>query len=300
MNVLVTGATGYLGSAVVGALLAAGHGVYGLARSEESARKIKARGASSVMGDMRHAGSMKTAARAAGAVVYAASTHGPEAEEADRTAVGAILEALEGTGKTFVYTSGAWVMGRTPDGVALADEATPIEPTPMLAWRPAVEREVLGAASRGIRTLVIRPALVYGGGGGVIAELVAWARERGTGRFVSLPGGEPSWTLVHRDDLGDLYARLLSLDLAGGTLLVAAGDGPHRVRDIAEAASRAAGAGGRVEPWPLHEARGELGDYADALALDQRLSGEKARRAVGWAPSAPTVFEDLESGSYGP
>ncbi len=299
MNVLVTGATGYVGSAVVGALLAAGHEVSGLARSAESAGEISARGASAVTGDITDAGSVESAARGAEAVVHAATTHGPEVETADRTAVGAILKALEGTDRTFVYTSGAWVMGTTPDGVALADEETPIDPTPMLRWRPAVEREVLGAASRGIRTLVVRPALVYGGGGGVVAELVGWARNQGVGRFVSPPDGEPSWTLVHRDDLGDLYTRLLSSDLAGRTILVAAGDGPHRVRDIAGAASRAAGAGGRVEPWPLHEARRELGDYADALALDQRLSGEKARRAVGWAPSAPTVFEDLESGSYG-
>ena len=300
MDVLVTGATGYVGSAVTGSLLAAGHVVRGLARSEESARGLAARGASAVMGDMTDAASVEMPARNAGAVVHAASAHGPEAEAADRTAVGAILNALEGTNRTFVYTSGAWVMGNTPEGLTLADEETPIEPTPMLAWRPAVEREVLGAASRGIRTLVVRPALVYGGGGGVVAELVGWARDRGTGRFVSPPEGEPSWTFVHRDDLGDLYARLLTSDLAGGTLLVAAGDGPHRVRDVAEAASRAAGAGGRVEPWPLHEARGELGDYADALALDQRLSGEKARRAVDWTPSAPSVFDDLESGSYGP
>ena len=300
MNVLVTGATGYVGAAVVGALLAAGHDVHGLARSEESAARLASRGASVVMGDITDAGGMESAARAAEAVVHAASTHGPEAEEADRTATGAILAALEGTGKTFVYTSGAWVMGNTPDGVALADEGTPIEPTPMLAWRPAVEREVLEAASRGIRTLVVRPALVFGGGGGVIEELVGWARERGAGRFVSPPAGEPSWTLVHRDDLGVLYAALLVSDVAGGTLLVAAGEGPYPVRDIAAAASRAAGAEGRVEPWPLDKAREELGDYADALALDQRLSGEKARQIVGWKPSAPTVFEELDGGLYAP
>lgn len=294
MDVLVTGATGYVGSAVVDALLAAGHGISGLTRSEESARKLAAAGASAVTGDMTGTGSLKSAVGDSEAVVHAATTHGPEAGEADRTAVGAILEVMEGTGRTFVYTSGAWVMGTTPTGVALADEQTPIDPTPMLAWRPAVEREVLGAASRRVRTFVVRPALVYGGDGGVVGR----ARDRGVGRFVSSPEGETSWTLVHRDDLGDLYARLLVSELAGGTLLVAAGDGPYRVREVAVAASRAAGAGGRVEPWPLREAREELGDYADALALDQRFSGEKARRAVGETPSAPTVFEELEGGSY--
>ena len=298
MDVLVTGATGYVGSAVAEALIAAGHHVSGLARSQESARKLGDRGVSAVMGDITDAGSVGEAARDMDAVVHAATTHGPEAERADRATVAEILDALEGTNRTFIYTSGGWVMGTTPAGVALADEETPIEPTPMLAWRPAVEREVLGAASRGIRTLVVRPALVYGGGGGVVEELVGWARERGVGRFVSPPGGEPSWTLVHRDDLGGLYARIIASSIAGGELLIAAGDGPYAAREISVAASRTAGAGGLTEPWPLDEARRELGDYADALALDQRLSGEKARRVTGWTPSAPTVFEELAGGSY--
>jgi len=155
---------------------------------------------------------------------------------------------------------------------------------------------VLGA--KGARSFVVRPALVYGSGGGVIEELVGWAREHGAARFVLPPEGGISWTLVHRDDLGELYARLLGSSSPDGGLFVAAEDGPYPVREIASAASRAAGAEGQVEAWPLAEAREELGIYADALALDQRLSGEKARRALGWSPSAPSVFEELEHGSY--
>lgn len=302
MDVVVTGATGYVGSAVAGALLGAGHRVTGLARSEGSAEKLEGRGMEARPGDLGDAESVARAVRGAGAVVHAATTHGPEAEAADRTAVAAILGGLRGTGRTFVYTSGGWVMGDTMG--EMADEDSPIDPTPMLAWRPAVEREVLAAAaSHDVRTVVVRPALVYGGGGGVVGELVGSARERGAARHVVPPGGENSWTLVHRDDLGDLYARVLERggtrgDLPGGLLLIAAGGKPVRAREVAEAASRAAGAGGRVEAWPLEEAREELGAYADALALDQRLSGARARRALGWSPSAPSVFEELERGSY--
>lgn len=83
-----------------------------------------------------------------------------------------------------------------------------------------------------------------------------------------------------------------------GRLLIAASDRPHPAREIAEAASRAGGAGGRVEVWVLDEALEELGDYAYALALNQRISSERARRILGWAPSAPSVFEELEGGSY--
>ena len=296
MDVLVTGATGYVGAAVADALLAAGHRVSGLARSGESAEKLEERGITAIKGDITHAESVRGSAREAEAVVHAATTHGEDAEEADRAAVGEILNILEGTNRTFVYTSGAWVMGNTPHGVALADEETPIAPTPMLAWRPAVEGLVLG--TQGVRTFVVRPALVYGAGGGVVVELVGWVRERRAARFVSPPEGGISWTLVHRNDLGDLYVRLLGSSSPDGGLFIAAGDGPYTVREIASAAGRIARADGRAELWPLEKAREELGNYADALALDQRLSGEKAWRLLGWTPSAPSVFEELERGSY--
>lgn len=285
-----------MGAAIADALLAAGHRVSGLARSEGSAETLEERGIAAMRGDITDVASVREAAREVEAVVHAATTHGDDAEEADRTTVGAVLGAFEGTSRTFVYTSGAWVMGSTPEGVESADEESPIDPTPMLAWRPAVEELVLGA--EGARSFVVRPALVYGSGGGVIEELVGWARERGAARFVAPPESGISWTLVHRDDLGRLYARLLGSSSPDGGMFIAAGDGPYPVREIASAAAQTAGVDGQVEAWPLAEAREELGIYADALALDQRLSGEKARRALGWNPSAPSVFEELEHGSY--
>jgi nucleoside-diphosphate-sugar epimerase len=130
-------------------------------------------------------------------------------------------------------------------------------------------------------------------------ELVDPVRERSAARYVVLSEGESNlWTLVHLDDPGDLYVRLLEVEAPGGTLLLAVSNGPHRAREIAEAASRAGGAGGKVEAWQLDEALEKLGDHAYALALDQRLSCERARRLLGWTPSAPSVFEELERGPY--
>ncbi len=160
---------------------------------------------------------------------------------------------------------------------------------------------MLGAAKvDGVRTFVVRSGIAYGRvAGGTIGELVDEARERGAARHVVPPGDKKnSWALVHLDDLGDLYFRLLEGDTPGGTLLIAVSDSPHPAREITEAASRAGGAGGRVEARPLDEALEELGDHAYALALNQRLSNEKARPLLGWTPSAPLVFEELESGSY--
>lgn len=303
-TVLVTGATGYVGSAVAAALAAAGYRVCGLARSEGSAKKLEERGYTPYPGDMGRAGTVSRTIldSGAGAVVHAATTGDSGAEEADRTAVEEALDSLRGSGGTFVYTSGGWVMGETPGylGDPPADEESPVDPAPSLRWRPAVERRVLEAAStHGVRTLVLRPALVYGNGGGVVAELVESARNRGAPRYVvdDEPGSDPLWTLVHTSDLGDLYVRALERsEVAGGTLLIAAGTDPVPVREIAAGASGIHGSGEPPEPLPLSEARAELGDYADSLALSQRLSGERARITLGWEPSGPTVFEELASG----
>jgi nucleoside-diphosphate-sugar epimerase len=293
MRVLLTGATGYIGSAVAEALRAAGHEVTGLARSEEAARGLQERGFGVRRGDLKEPGSLSEAAREFDAVIHTASTNDRDAPEADRATVEAILQSLEGTNKPFIYTSGVWVYGDT--GARVADEESPLDPTPLVTWRPANERLVLDAARRGVRAIVIRPAIVYGRGGGIPASLVQAARQKGLVRFVGT--GSNRWPQVHVDDLANLYVR--ALDAAPPATILNAASGPSlRVLDVAEAASRAGGAAGRTESWPLEEARTHLGPYADALALDQQVSGEKAKKLLGWTPQSVSMLEDLEHGSY--
>jgi nucleoside-diphosphate-sugar epimerase len=290
MKVLLTGATGYIGSAVAERLLAAGHEVFGLARSEEAARKLEAAGVSPVRGDMKSPESISRAAREADAVIHTAATGDADAPQADEQAVAAILDALEGTNKPFIYTSGVWVLGNTK---GVADEETPLDPTPLVAWRPAIEERVLAAAERGIRSIVLRPGMVYGRGGGSVGEMVQSGRQKGTVRFVGT--GENRWSLIHVEDLADLYLKALERAPAGTLLMVASGPS-MTVREIAEAASRAAGAEGRVESWPIEQARERLGAYADAIVLDQQISAAKAMRLLDWKPAAPSVLEELERG----
>jgi nucleoside-diphosphate-sugar epimerase len=188
-----------------------------------------------------------------------------------------------------VHTSGVWVLGNT--GEKVADEESPLDPTPLAAWRPAVEQQVLTAARQGVRSVVIRPAIVYGRGGGLVRMLVQSARERGAARYIGM--GENRWPLVHVDDLANLYR--LALERApAGSLFIAASGPAIRLREIAEAASRAAGVGGQAEAWPIEEARREMGPLADALALDQQVTGAKAARVLGWTPRAPSLQEELE------
>lgn len=204
----------------------------------------------------------------------------------------AIVGELGQLNRPFVYTSGCWVLGNT--GGRIADEDTPLAPTPLVAWRPANEQIVLAAARRGVQGIVLRPAVVYGRGGGLLTSFIESARTRGAARIVGDGGNR--WTFVHALDLADLYVR--TLGAASGTVLFAAHGPALRVREVAEAASRAAGAGGQVETIPIEEARLTMGPLADALALDQQISGERARRMQGWRPCALTVLEELAGGSY--
>ena len=290
MKVFLTGATGYIGTAVADRLRAAGHEVTGLARSDAAATRLTSGGVRPIRGDFSNPASVGIAARGADAVISLATTYNPAI---DGPAVDAIIDALAGSNKPFVYTSGIWSHGDT--GGAVVDETTPPRPADLVRWRQAVEDRVRDAARRGIRSVVIRPAIVYGRGGGIPAGFVQSAREEGAARFVGT--GDNRWPLVHVDDLADLY--LLALERAPAGSLLLGVSGPARpVREVAAAASRGAGAGGRTVAWPLEEAREKLGAYADALVLDQQASGRRAQELLGWRPHRPDVLEDIEYGSY--
>ena len=293
MEIFLTGATGYIGSAVREALQKAGHKVTGLARTAEKAKQLESRGARASLGDLLEPETLMAPARAAGGVIHTANTNDANSAKADRAGVRAILNALEGTGKPFIYTSGVWVLGSTGDKIA--DEQAPLNPATLVAQRPAVEQEVLGYQGRGVRTIVIRPALVYGRGGSIPKMLVQSARESGATRYVG--GGQNRWPFVDVDDLAELY--VLALERAAAGSLYHAAHGPsYRVLEVAEAASMGGGANGRTQAVPLDEARKTMGAFADALILDQQVSGEKAKKELAWSPRAASVLDDLKTGSY--
>ena len=293
MEVFLTGATGYIGSAVAEALQKAGHKVTGLARTPEKAKQLEARGIRACIGDLLMPETIAAPARAAEGVIHTANTNDANSAQADAGVVRAILKALEGTGKPFVYTSGVWVLGSTGDKVA--DENAPVNPTPLVAQRPAMEQEVLSYKNRGVRAIVIRPALVYGRGGSIPKMIAKSARDDGAARYVG--DGQNRWPFVEVGDLAQLY--VLALEKAAPGSLYHAAHGPSfRVQEVAEAASIGAGAKGKTQAVPLAEARKTMGAFADALALDQLISGEKAVKELGWSPRAASVLEDLKTGSY--
>ncbi|WIG96406.1 NAD-dependent epimerase/dehydratase family protein [Myxococcus sp. SDU36] len=288
MRTLVTGATGYIGSAVVDALARAGHHVLGLARSDDARRKLAARGVQALPGDLADAAGLAALTEQADAIVWTATTN---SEAVDAPAVAAALRAMEGTGKRFLYTSGVWVHGDTRG--AVVDEDSPLKAAELVSWRPAVEQRVLNAP--GVHGVVIRPGIVYGRTGGIPMMLAASARDDGAARYVGT--GQNHWPVVFIEDLAQLYVRALE-QAPAGTVLVAVQGPSVQVKDIATAASEGAGAQGNTLAWPLEDARKQFGAFADALALDQQLTSRRAEQLLGWTPRGPGILEELRTGSY--
>ena len=269
MNIFVTGATGYLGSAVARAAQAAGHTVLALARDERAREAVEREGWRAAMGDLRDSEGLALQAAAADAVVHAANAGGGDAARLDESATRAMVGALAGSGKPFVYTSGVWVIG--PTGPEPATEDTPARPLALVAWRAALEEWLRAAAHGGVRTVVLRPGVAYGGGGGIPAAL-------GRGELPLVGDGEQVWPLVHRDDLAALYLAALERAEAGSTL--------HGVADHLTATQ--VWQAFATQPAPLRaslaEARASLGDFADALATSQRVAARQTRERTGWVP----------------
>jgi nucleoside-diphosphate-sugar epimerase len=276
MNIFVTGASGYIGRAVTGKLRAAGHAVRGLARSGAAAEKLKAIGAEPVAGDLRDSATIEAAARNSDVSIHLAMEFSAEAPALDRAAIDALIAAQ----RPFVYTSGIWVMGDT--GGHVADETTPVHPTPLVAWRTSHEKMVLDA-----RGVVIRPAMVFGRNGGFVAGFVEAAK---TGVVQIVGTGENRWPFVHVDDLADLY--VLALRAQPGSLYFAAAGPSIPVKQVAAGAA-ALEKGARVETIPLEKARQTMGLLADALVLDQLISARKVMQELGWNPKAESVLEEL-------
>lgn len=300
MELFITGGTGYIGQAVARKAISLGHRVTALVREDRSttASALARLGVNLHTGDLHEPQSFAATAGAADGVMHMASTNDASAAATDEAAVVAMLSNLR-PGAAFVYTSGTWVYGNTPG--APATEASMLNPTPLIAWRPAVEQTVRTlAASRSIAAVILRPAMVHGYGGGVFGMLAGMARETGSVRVVG--DGRNHWPAVHVDDLATAYLsaveRLASGDdrVAGQIFNVVAEDAVA-VAEMGEAIRASIGAD-RVEFWPLDEACKSFGPFADALALDQTVSGEHVRQVLAWEPGGLGLIADLSAQSH--
>ena len=234
-----------------------------------------------VLGDLMQVATWRDAAAAADGTVHAAAEYGAKARELDATVVDTLTALPAKDGRFLVYTSGIWVLGAAP---APVDESAPTNPLEIVAWRPAHEQRVLAAAAAGVRAIVIRPGIVYGGSRGIVGDIVKDAANS----LVRVVGsGDNHWPLIYERDLGELYARLVGTPGAAG-VYHATDDGAETVNDIVAALAEHAPTEPSIRHVPLPEARKKLGPYADALALDQIVRSPRAR-ALGWAPTLHSV-----------
>jgi nucleoside-diphosphate-sugar epimerase len=286
MRIFVTGGSGYIGRAVVAELRHRGHHVAALARSDAASATVRKLGAEVIHGSLESLDVIELAAREHDATVHCAAPVPPDGVAREAKMLDVLLR-VAANDHTIVYTSGGWVYGNRGD--AVVDEDAPLNPIAMVAWRPAHEQRVLDAQARGIRAVVIRPAVVYGDGGGIVGMLVAGAVP-GPVRVVG--SGTNRWPTVRVDALAELYAAAVEQPAANGIYNASAGAAVPYV-EVARAASRAGGGNGTVEHLTIENARAAMGGFADALAVDLQMSGEKARRELGWNPHRPTVLEEL-------
>jgi nucleoside-diphosphate-sugar epimerase len=289
MRVFLTGATGYVGSAVLEAFVRAGHRVTTLVRHSSTASEASSRppGIDAVVGDLSNPASYIAAAAPCDALVHTAFESSARGASVDRVAVEALMDVAArvtaaGRRVAVIYTSSASVLGNVD--VAASEDAAP-QPPAGLSWRPAHEMAVLESARRsGARAVVVRPGIVYGGAQGAVTELLQ-AAANGLMRVIG--DGSNRWPSIYDRDLAELYVRLATNPEAEG-VFHATDEADERVNDIVEAIARHARTRPDVRHVPLSEARLKLGPYADAVALDQVVRSARAR-AFGWSPSLHSI-----------
>ncbi|MDQ7977815.1 NAD-dependent epimerase/dehydratase family protein [Paraburkholderia sp. SARCC-3016] len=291
MNIFITGANGFIGGSIAAGLARAGHRVTGLIRKPEQAAELERLGIVPVIGSLDDRELLVAQAQAADAVINAASSD-------HRGAVEALIEGLAGSNKPFLHTSGSSIVGDASGGeagsAAIHREDSLPEPTADKAARVAIDRLVLDAAKRGIRSAVLCNTLIYGhgaikGSASVqLPRLIRQAQKSGIVRHVGSGGN--IWSNVHIDDVVELYRLALDKTPAGTFYFVESGEASFREMSTAIADALGLGA---PQDWPLEAAKKEWGYEMASYGLgsNSRVRGTRARELLGWTPKRTSVTD---------
>ncbi|BAN25348.1 NAD-dependent epimerase/dehydratase family protein [Caballeronia insecticola] len=293
MNIFITGASGFIGGSIAAGLARDGHRVRGLIRRAEQSDALKRLGIEPVIGSLDDTALLAAEARAADAVINAASSD-------HRGAVEALIGALEGSNKPFLHTSGSSIVGDASGGEAsdtIYTEDDLPEPTPDKAPRVAIDNLVLDAATRGVRSTVLCNTLIYGHGavpGAASVQLPRLenqAKKSGIVRHVGR--GLNIWSNVHIDDVVEIYRLALEKSPAGTYYFVESGEA--QFRDMTTAMAKTLHLRG-PEDWPLDQAIAEWGYEMASYGLgsNSRVRSKRTRELLGWQPKRTSVIEWIE------
>ncbi|BBU29530.1 oxidoreductase [Burkholderia sp. THE68] len=298
MNIFITGAGGFIGGSIAAGLARDGHRVRGLIRRAEQADDLKRLNIEPVIGSLDDTALLVAEARAADAVINAASSD-------HRGAVEALIGALEGSNKPFLHTSGSSIVGDASGGEAsdnIYTEDDLPEPTPDKAPRVAIDNLVLAAARRGVRSAVLCNTLIYGHGAVPdtasvqLPRLERQAKKSGIVRHVGR--GLNIWSNVHIDDVVAIYRLALEKSPAGTFYFVESGEA--QFRDMTAAMAKALNLRG-PEDWPLEDAIEEWGYEMASYGLgsNSRVRSKRTREMLGWQPKRTSVVEWIEKDMVG-
>jgi nucleoside-diphosphate-sugar epimerase len=291
MKVVLTGATGFIGSHILTELYEHGHEVTALVRDDAQAESAAGRGATPTVVDLYDRPAVAGLLGKADAAIHTASPGDATSANLDTAVVDAVIDAFAGTGKPYLQISGLWVYGTNP----AITEASPFNAPAMVAWKEPIERRALDTSD--MRTVVIVSSVAYGDGGGAIPGLLLGSPRDDAGNLIMLGSGQQRWSTVHVADLANVFRRALETDSAYGYYVVGNGQN-STVAELTEAAAAAAGAPGAV-PGSDQEARARLGDwFAEVLLLDQGTDAARARTELGWQPTHPSLIDEYRQGSY--
>ncbi len=295
MKVFVTGATGFIGSAIVRELLSAGHQVRGLARSDSAAASLAAAGAEVQRGTLDDLDSLRSGAATSDGVIHLAYVHDFSQYEAaartDQRAIATLGEELKGSDRPLVITSGTALL---PWGRLVTEEDTP-DAGRFTSVRGAAEEVALSFATRGVRVSVVRPApSVHGEGDhGFVATLIGIAREKGVSGYIG--DGSNRWPAVHRLDAAHLF-RLAVEAAPAGSRLHAAGEEGVPLRSIAEAIGHQLKL--PVVSIAAEDASDHFGWFSGIVSVDNPTSSVLTQERLGWQPKGPSLIADIEQGHY--